>query len=356
MAGVNRLGRAGLDSGGVGALFVGAGKTANTCTKLTLLVCSCTMKCRSLRFFVDVRSMTNVTKVTFLNSLAERFGSVRKLDRSQSLYEIGGTVRLYIRYSALHSRNQAFYGLREQDLKQLEGYPSILCFLWESQTEPLLVPFIEYEDVFRSTVPAGDGQYKAIIYLGSDALELYIAQAGRFNIEGHTGWSSLEILLDAAKYKSTPDLSHSQVQTLIGAIGITKGYDIWIPQNDRNKLDWSFAPRFECRGSLPFGFERISNILQEVDVVWVRRGSSDLTALFEVEHSTPIYSGLLRFNDIHLVAPNLHPRFTIVSNDNRRALFVRQLNRPTFQASGLGNFCTFLEYVNVIEWYKRVSS
>ena len=33
----------------------------------------------------------------------------------------------------------------------------------------------------------------------------------------------------------------------------------------------------------------------EIDVVWVNSGSSAVDSLFEVEHSTPVYSGLLRF-------------------------------------------------------------
>jgi hypothetical protein len=76
--------------------------------------------------------------------------------------------------------------------------------------------------------------------------------------------------------------------------------------------------------------------------------------LFEVEHTTSIYSGLLRFNDVHLVAPDLHPRFSIVANDTRRSLYVRQVNRPTFQRSGLAEVCTFMEYENVLDWYSRI--
>lgn len=86
------------------------------------------------------------------------------------------------------------------------------------------------------------------------------------------------------------------------------------------------------------------------------RGSSDLQAMFEVEHSTPIYSGLLRFNDLHLIEPNLKPRFSIVSNDLRRTLFLRQVNRPTFKSSGLSELCNFLEYKDVFGWFNRTKN
>lgn len=299
--------------------------------------------------------MANEIKSAFLQELIKRYGSVRKLDRTRSLYEIGdGAARIYIRYSKVHGRNQAFYGLREEDLRKLEGHPSLVCFLWDGQKEPLLVPFSEYEQVFQSTTPAGDGQYKAQVYLQDDGTELYIAKAGRFNVEGHFGWTELEALIDSAKLRAVPEFSHSQVQTLLGAIGAVKGYDVWIPPTDRVKLDWSITNRYDCRDLLPYGFELVNSILQEVDVVWIQRGSTEMRALFEVEHSTPIYSGLLRFNDIHLTAPGLRPRFSIVANDVRRDLFVRQLNRPTFRTSGLSDLCTFLEYVNVFGWYDRI--
>lgn len=154
-------------------------------------------------------------------------------------------------------------------------------------------------------------------------MELYVAKAGRFNVEGNLGWDALDALINSARLKNLPEFSHTQIQTFLGAIGTTKGYDIWIPTSDRIKLDWSLANQFDCHDLLPYSFEQVKNILQEVDVIWIQRGSGELRALFEVEHSTPIYSGLLRFNDIHLVTPTLRPRFSVVANDTRRSLFVR---------------------------------
>jgi len=299
--------------------------------------------------------MANDIKKVFLDEVKKRYGPLRKLDRSQSLFEIvNSSIRIYIRYSRVHRGFAMFYGLRYEDLIQLEGYPSLICFLWDSQAEPLFIPYSDYEEVFQTSSPASDGQYKVKIFLEDDGAELYLARSGRFNIEGNFGWSNLDNLTDSSELKNIPELSHSQIQTLLGAIGKYKGFDIWIPSNDRHKLDWALTNRFDCCNILPFGFEEVKKILQEVDVVWIQRGSNQIRALFEVEHSTPIYSGLLRFNDIHLVAPDLKPRFSVVSNDARRSLFVRQLNRPTFQKSGLNELCTFLEYVNVFGWFSRI--
>ena len=190
--------------------------------------------------------MANETKRIFLDQLAERYGTFRKLPRSQSLYELHPSrVRVYIRYSKVHDKNQTFYGLRDDDLRQLEGHPSLICFLWDTQSDPLLIPFEEYEEVFQTTRPARDGQYKAQIYLlGDGGTDLYLAQAGRFNVEGNLGWAALDKLTQGATGDVPSNLTHGQMQTLLGAIGSAKGYDLWIPTHDRAKLDWSVAHPF----------------------------------------------------------------------------------------------------------------
>ncbi|MEA3311055.1 MAG: hypothetical protein U9Q76_02415 [candidate division WOR-3 bacterium] len=301
--------------------------------------------------------MPNETKLSFLEKLRERYGALRKLEKSQSLYEIGeGAARIYIRYSKIHGKGVTFYGLREEDLQRLEGYSSIICFLWNNQDEPLFLPFEEFEEVFQTSTPASDGQYKVQIYLQADGTDLYVTKAGRFNVESYFGWEQLEAFIDSSKMIKIPELSHPQVQTLLGSIGARKGFDIWIPPIDRTKLDWSLTGSFKCRDTVPYGFESVKDIIEEIDVIWIHRGSGGLRALFEVEHTTSIYSGLLRFNDIHLATPSLKARFSIAAKDARRSLFVRQLNRPTFVTSGLNEICTFLKYANVFNWHNRVKA
>ena len=294
-------------------------------------------------------------KSNFLDNVAKKLGKPERFGNSRSLFRVQGSdIRLYMRYSKVHDRNTAFYGLRDVDLKQLEGFQSFICFIWEGQDEPLILPFSEYEDVFQSAPLANDGQYKVLLFLQEDGTELYISRVGRFNVEGYLGWEHIETIAKSTGKAPIPDLSHSQIQTLLGAIGIAKQFDVWIPPVDRSKLDWSIAHEFSQRDVLPSGFEKVSHILSEIDVIWLRRGGNEVKGLFEVEHSTPIYSGLLRFNDIHLITPNLKARFSIVANNERRSLFVKQLNRPTFQASGLGEICTFLEYSDVFNWHRRI--
>jgi len=298
--------------------------------------------------------MAKDVKENFLSELKRKFPSLKRASASKSLFEIPETsARIYVRYSKVHPGTKTFYGLRECDLRDLEGHRALLCFLWDGQELPLLIPYAAFEDGFHSIKPAQDGQFKVQVYPDSESTELYVSSAGRFNVEGYFGWNELNSLASPGISSTASQMTHSQVQTLLGAIGFAKGNDVWFPTIDRVGLDWNLTPKFPLQGRLPQRFAAVDGILSEIDVVWIKRGSGELGALFEVEHTTSIYSGLLRFNDVHLIAPDLKPRFGVVANDARRSLFVRQLNRPTFQRSGLAELCTFMEYANVLDWHER---
>lgn len=299
--------------------------------------------------------MPNLHKTNLLQQLRDRFGELHKLPDSQSLFVIGDdAARIYYRYSKVHAKSKTFFGLRHVDLQQLEGHNSFLCLHVDDGSAPIFVPYSDFEEVFHSIEPAGDGQYKVQLFASQQAKEMYIARRGRFNVDGFVGLDSLQHNLNDDRLREYRAMSHSQVQTLLAGIGRCKGYDVWIPDSDIGRLDWSMTNRFQVCRALPTGFEKVAAVLGEIDVVWLGNDASRIEALFEVEHSTPVYSGLLRFNDLLLTAPTL-TRFSIVSNDTRRAVFSRQVNRPTFRKSGLSDLVSFLEYPNVFDWHDRLA-
>jgi hypothetical protein len=297
----------------------------------------------------------NLHKFGILETLRDRFGELHKIKGSESLFTIGeDAARIYIRYSRVHPGGRTFFGLREVDLRQLEGHNSFLCFLLDDGSAPLFVPYEDFEEVFRDAQTASDGQYKVQLLHRNDGLELYVARQGRFNVEGYVGLEPVARSLDTALLREARDLTHAQVQTLLAGIGHFKKYHVFVPEQDAGRLDWNLTERFALRGSIPSGFDQVQGILSCIDVVWVARGGEAIEGLFEVEHSTTVYSGLLRFNDVLLTDPKVS-RFSIVSNETRRALFSRQLFRPTFRKSGLSELTSFLEYSNVLDWHRRVA-
>jgi hypothetical protein len=228
--------------------------------------------------------------------------------------------------------------------------------LWDGQASPLFIPYGDFEEVFAGVEPASDGQYKVQLFLKQAPTELYIARAGRFGVDGYFGLDQLEGRLGARADRIVPELSHSQVQTILAAIGTNKNCDVWLPTSDRCKVDSSLAHHINWCMELPPRFGAVSTIVSEVDVIWTEPGSGRPRAMFEIEHSTPIYSGLLRFNDIHLSARDLTTTFAIVSNESRRSLFSRQVRRPTFVTSGLSDLCSFMRYDDVYAWYRRTDA
>ena len=298
--------------------------------------------------------MANEIKASFVEEIERRFGELKKLDGSASLFEaVNGGFRIYVRYSKLHGRAQAFYGLRRRDLDRLNGVPAVVCFLWDDQQEPLIVPTVVLQELFHTIPPAQDGQYKALLYPKSAACEFRIAAIGRFNFTAYLGWRELETIAGRTNAIEKFAPSHSRIQSMLGTIGSKQGFDIWIPANDRNRLDVGVLGDFRIRTELPAVFRPIQFIIEEIDVIWFRRGSAQPLAFFEVEHTTSIYSGLLRFNDVHLLLSSEKAKFSIVAPEQKQHLFVRALNRPTFRASGLSEICTFLEYRHLRSWHSR---
>ena len=73
---------------------------------------------------------------------------------------------------------------------------------------------------------------------------------------------------------------------------------------------------------------------------------------FEVEHTTAIYSGILRMADLLALQPNMDIQLHIVAPSMRRDRVFEQLRRPVFslpERRPLWETCTFLSYESLEE-------
>lgn len=300
--------------------------------------------------------MASPARAEFLSSLEREFGRLRRLGTSTSLFTIQDKTRVYIRYSKVHKRGSTFFGLRQEDIALLEGFPSFIAFLWEGQREPLLVPYEQFAAAFRSVDPASDGQYKVHVYVNEEGTDLHIVRAGRFGVDSHFGLRELRAaVLESGGEPLPMEFSHHQMQTIVGSIGSLTGHAVFIPMNDRPSLDWGIVDRFDLARDVPStGRHGPAASLPLIDVLWIHPTRNLLSAAFEIEHSTPIYSGLLRFNDVHIDFKL--PRAGIVADAEREEAFLRQINRRTFRASGLSEVCLFYKYSDIYRWYLRLRS
>jgi hypothetical protein len=141
--------------------------------------------------------------------------------------------------------------------------------------------------------------------------------------------------------------THSEIQWRLLDLGSQMGLEVWAPRRDRGKT-WdsnqiAHVPRLRDR--LPSQFDENTNrTIEEIDVLWLT--GQTIVAAFEVEHSTSIFSGLLRMSDLLTMQPNITIKLYIVGPDERYAKFTSEVARPTFaaRAKPLHGLCRFLPY------------
>jgi hypothetical protein len=123
------------------------------------------------------------------------------------------------------------------------------------------------------------------------------------------------------------------------------GLEVWVARNDRGRAyeGQAFAHIPRLLPDLPRQFDPATQrTIELIDVLWLRGGA--ILAAFEIEHSTSVYSGLLRLADLVAMQPNLNMRLYIVAPDERRGKVLGEINRPAFARLGLNRLCYYLPY------------
>lgn len=139
-----------------------------------------------------------------------------------------------------------------------------------------------------------------------------------------------------------------QVQAQIAEIGAKMGFRIWVPPSDRPRVlsIVQAAHRGAFLEALPLNYdENTLDTIRQIDVLWLKGRS--MARAFEVEHTTAIYSGILRMADLLALQPNMQIRLHIVAPDERREKVLREIKRPVFSLLDHGPLyekCTFLSY------------
>jgi hypothetical protein len=142
-----------------------------------------------------------------------------------------------------------------------------------------------------------------------------------------------------------------QIQAKLARIGAIMGFNVWIPRPDRSRVI-ELVPesdRDKLVDDLPLNYDNATlDTIELIDVLWLRKRS--IIRAFEVEHTTAVYSGLLRMADLIALQPNMDIRLHIVAPDERREKVFREMNRPVFsllERGPLSDCCTFISYESV---------
>ena len=130
------------------------------------------------------------------------------------------------------------------------------------------------------------------------------------------------------------DRTHTEVQAWLRDLGTTLGYDVWIAANDAGRM-WNGGPLAAgCMTAFPAELERLpgSETVRLIDVLWFDRTARRVAAAFEVEHSTSIYSGIVRMMDLSAGGFGHTSRsLFLVAPDKREQEIRAQLERPAFR-------------------------
>lgn len=129
------------------------------------------------------------------------------------------------------------------------------------------------------------------------------------------------------------DRTHTEVQAWLRDLGLALGFQVHVAANDRGRLYGQGRLGDGCIEELPATIADLPGVeaVRLIDVLWIDR-SGDVAAAFEVEHSTTIYSGIVRLLDLALGAPARATRgLYLVAPDERAADVRAQVRRPAFR-------------------------
>lgn len=143
-----------------------------------------------------------------------------------------------------------------------------------------------------------------------------------------------------------------KMQALIAKIGATMGMSIWIPRSDRGGVlrEWKNENGLLIE-RLPLNYDDTTlRTIEQIDVLWLKGRS--IVRAFEVEHTTSVYSGILRMADLLALQPNMDIKLHIVAPGAKREKVFQELRRPVFsllEKGPLAESCTYLSYDSLLE-------
>ncbi len=185
--------------------------------------------------------------------------------------------------------------------------------------------------------------------LGAIAGLLYDVGSGRYlpppreDVEAQRAWA--EDLLRAREESKraenariaarAADITHTRMQGWLRDLGLALGFEVWVASNDRSRAYGSGRLEDGCRAELPavFASSPAAETIRLIDILWLDRTSGRAEAAFEVEHTTSIYSGIVRMLDLALGFESEQPSAGacfLVAPDEREEEVRAQLARPAF--------------------------
>jgi hypothetical protein len=147
------------------------------------------------------------------------------------------------------------------------------------------------------------------------------------------------------------EYSHYFYQGLVAEIGNMKGFQTFIPAQDKNK-PFARQKLGEIRTLskiFEFTYPEILRKVQTVDVVWFNNRKFP-DSLFEVEHSTDINNSLLKFFEMQ----DFKTSFYIVADGHRKAEFESKASSSPFMP--IKPLVKFWDYDSILDFHTKITA
>ncbi len=145
------------------------------------------------------------------------------------------------------------------------------------------------------------------------------------------------ILAKADALSRENDHTHTEIQGWLRDLGLALGFSVWVASNDQGRI-WQGGKLGDgCLTTLPpvMAQARGGDAVRLIDIIWLDKSTGQAVAAFEVEHSTSIYSGIVRMLDLALGGSEAPPEgLFLVAPDGREKDVRAQLIRPAFGSIG----------------------
>ena len=144
---------------------------------------------------------------------------------------------------------------------------------------------------------------------------------------------SAALLKKEADAALADDRTHTEIQGLLRDLGKDLGYEVWVASNDRRRPYLNGHLADGCSDLLPACIENApgADAIRLIDILWLDKERTKVMAAFEVEHTTSIYSGIVRMLDLALGSDlQATEGLFLVAPDSREEDVRAQLTRPAF--------------------------
>jgi 16S rRNA G966 N2-methylase RsmD len=255
-------------------------------------------------------------------------------------------------------RSNDEWHVKEEDYGKLGDYiplrarlklfvPSIVIRLNKTQRE------FSFDDIYQNLLPlltnGKTPEKQEIIAVLKDCAQE--TSSGKWEMRKPTGWqTTLEPVLK--RLPSIPtEITHDNVIRILARLGEYAGCSIHIGENEQRKdLELAKLSTYDIR-KLPLENEMV-RIIEQIDVIWLKENM--IVMAFEVEETTPVYSGLARFSDLVKSMPNVRIRAYIVAPEPKIEKVINEFNRATFKDLAREQKWGYISYKGLTRAYDAI--